>query len=439
MQDEDRTPSYPNYNKRPEGRPQRGRGGYRPHRAFDAERPHHRSGAGEGEREGGGYRSRGGYHPHRSLDRERPRRHLDEAGEGERPRRTREGYRPHRSFDRERPPRAFDGDAPAERPRRPRENPAGRRPFPGNRPRRRPQPSWYPQEPVENNGLTGTGSGENEALSPEQYIFGRNPVSEALASGRAINKVWILERQPGEVRDHRLAELEKAFRERGLPLHWARRQTLDRLTGGAAHQGVVVQLAAQDYVQSSTVLERLQAEGQDGFILILDELQDGHNLGACLRVADAAAVDLIVIPERRSVSLDAYVAKASAGAIEYVPVARETNLTQFVMDLKKAGYWIFGTAMDGSTAYDKADFSGKIALIIGSEGKGMSDKLREHCDFLLSIPMYGRLNSLNASVACGIVCSMAARRRHPETAAPASAGATASGATMESDSELETD
>lgn len=250
------------------------------------------------------------------------------------------------------------------------------------------------------------------AKAEENYIFGRNPVKEAILAGREINKAWILDRQEGRSRDKRLQELERLIKERGLILNYTSRSALDKLADGGVHQGIVIQVAAQDYVDSRELLVSLEKENKPGFILILDEIQDGHNLGACLRVADACAIDLVVIPERRSASLDQFVAKASAGAIEHVPVAREVNLSRFVLDLKECGYWIFGAAGEADQAHFDADFSGKTAIIIGNEGRGIAQKLREHCDILVKIPMYGKLNSLNASVACGIICSEAARQRN---------------------------
>lgn len=249
----------------------------------------------------------------------------------------------------------------------------------------------------------------------ESFLVGRNEVKEALLSQRAINKLWILSPSEGRALDGRLAELRSIARERGIPVLEVKRTVLDRMVKDQIHQGVVAQVAAADYADPETVLASVFDQGRQPFVLILDGLQDGRNLGAALRVAECCGVDLVVIPERRSVSLDQYVAKASAGAIEYVPVARVTNLTQFVEGLKEKGFWIYGTAADGSISFQRADLTGATALVIGSEGKGISAKLKEHCDGLLSIPMWGNLNSLNASVACGIVCWEAARQRHLDT------------------------
>lgn len=244
-----------------------------------------------------------------------------------------------------------------------------------------------------------------------ELLTGRNPVKEALLAGRALNKIWILNPPEGQSRDGRLREIESLAREQRVTLHYSERAAMDRISGGGNHQGVIAQMAAREYADSAAVISAVRDDGREPFILILDGLQDGRNLGAILRVADAAGVDLVVIPERRSVSLDQYVAKASAGAIEYVPVARETNLTRFVLDLKEQGFWVYGTAAEGSKRFDQTDYKGAIAIVIGSEGKGISPKLKEHCDLLLNIPMYGKINSLNASVACGIVTFAASAQR----------------------------
>lgn len=232
-----------------------------------------------------------------------------------------------------------------------------------------------------------------------------------MLADRPLNKIWILNPAEGQSRDGRLREIERLAREKNVTIHYSERAVLDRLSAGGNHQGIIAQAAARAYADSAEVIARVRAEGREPLILILDGLQDGRNLGAILRIADAGGADLVVIPERRSVALDQYVAKASAGAIEYVPVARETNLTRFVLSLKERGFWVYGTAAEGSSRYDRCDYKGAIALVIGSEGKGISEKLKDHCDLLLTIPMQGKINSLNAAVACGIVTFAAAADR----------------------------
>lgn len=268
------------------------------------------------------------------------------------------------------------------------------------------------------------GAAANDRRDRQDQIVGRNPVEEALKAGRPIHKLWVLKSEQG--RDPRLSRIVREAKEQGATIHDVDRAALDRLAGRGAHQGVVAEVAAHAYVDADALLDRLEAAGKAPFVLVLDELQDGHNLGSILRVADAAGVDLVVLPERRSVSLDSYVAKASAGAIEYVPVARVTNLSRFIRELKDRGFWIYGSSLSATQSHRELDYRGKICLLIGNEGKGISEKLQESCDFLMKIPMAGRINSLNASVATGILCfEAAAQRPQPSlTALPAQEAAT---------------
>jgi len=189
------------------------------------------------------------------------------------------------------------------------------------------------------------------------------------------------------------------------------RIALDQMAETHGHQGVIAQVAAHDYVDLDQLIVEIRARGEKPFVLLLDQLQEGYNLGSILRIADAAGVHAVVIPERRSVGLDAAVAKASAGAMEYVPVARVGNLAQTVLKLKEDGFWIAGTDASASIDYHQADWKGDLAVIIGSEGDGMSAMLAKHCDFLVSIPMHGKVNSLNAAVAAGIIVFEAVSQR----------------------------
>ncbi len=246
-------------------------------------------------------------------------------------------------------------------------------------------------------------------------IEGRNPVAEALAAGRSINRAFILEQATGE-----LAALAGRLREEGAIVQFVSRASLDAMATSRAHQGIIVEAAAYQYSDLDTVLADCRDRGQEPFILLLDQIQDAHNLGSILRIADGAGAHAVVILKRRSVPLNAAVAKASAGAIEHVPVCRVNNLTSVILMLKEAGFWIFGTRAGDGLNYREADYSGKIALVIGSEGQGISKKVAEHCDFHLSIPLHGRVNSLNAAVACGIIAfEAAASRRGQETPAQA--------------------
>ncbi|MGI6507659.1 MAG: 23S rRNA (guanosine(2251)-2'-O)-methyltransferase RlmB [Saccharofermentanales bacterium] len=242
-------------------------------------------------------------------------------------------------------------------------------------------------------------------------LEGRNPIAEALEAGRSINKVYALQSARNTRSDTSLARLVAECKERGAVITYVGRTALDAMATSGAHQGIIAEVAPYEYADLTEILSQNERRGIDPFLILLDHIQDAHNLGSILRIADGAGVDAVVIPQRRSVALNAAVAKASAGAVEHVPLCRVVNLSKTILDLKKEGFWIYGTAADGETPYDKADYSGKIALVIGSEGEGISQKLLEHCDFLLTIPLYGKVNSLNAAVASGIIAFAAARQR----------------------------
>lgn len=237
-------------------------------------------------------------------------------------------------------------------------------------------------------------------------IYGRNPVIEALKSGTEINRVYIAKGAKHQVID----DIYKLARERQIPVAQVERKKLDQLFPGKNHQGVYASVAEMAYVAWEDILGRAREKGESPLVLVLDELEDPHNLGAILRNADAFGVHGVIIPKRRSVSLTGTVAKAAAGALQYVPVARVANIAQTLKALKKEGLWICGTAMDGQTIY-QAPLSGPLAIVIGSEGNGMRKLVAEQCDFTVSIPMKGQINSLNASVATGIVLSEVVRRQ----------------------------
>ncbi len=238
-------------------------------------------------------------------------------------------------------------------------------------------------------------------------IEGRNPVAEALAAGRSINRVLVLEKARGD-----LALLADRCRQQGAVVDYVNRAVLDRMALTRAHQGIIAEVAPYAYTPLDDILQTCDEENRTPLLLLLDHIQDANNLGSILRIADGAGVDAVVIPKRRSVPLNAAVAKASAGAVEHVPLCRVNNLTQTILMLKEQGFWIFGTAAKAGLCYKEADYAGKLALVVGSEGQGMSQKISEHCDFLLSIPLRGRVNSLNAAVACGIIVFEAAARRN---------------------------
>lgn len=249
---------------------------------------------------------------------------------------------------------------------------------------------------------------EPEAGSPDR-LEGRNPILEALRAGRAINKLWILKRTDRQ--DPLLTRIAAQAREAGAVVMETDRAALDLMAQSHGHQGVIAQVASHTYVDLDDCIDQIEAQGETPFLVLLDSIQDSYNLGSVLRIADSAGVHAVVITERRSVGLDSAVAKASAGAIEYVPVARVGNLTQTVMHLKERGFWIAGTDAQASQTYAQADWKGPLAIITGSEGQGISPGLLKHCDFLVSIPMHGQVNSLNAAVATGIIVFEAARQR----------------------------
>ncbi len=240
-------------------------------------------------------------------------------------------------------------------------------------------------------------------------LEGRNAIQEALRSGRTIHKLWVQKRQ--QKPDPVLARLIGQVEQTGAPVLEVDRQVLDQMAQTQAHQGIIAQVAAHDYVSLPDLLAAAQAQAEQPFLLVLDEIQDSYNLGAILRVADAAGVHGVIIPRRRSVGLSAVVAKASAGAMEHVPVCRVNNISQTLDQLKAQGFWITGTDADAPQHYQDADWTGALAILVGSEGSGISPALKKHCDVLVSIPMKGRVNSLNAAVATAVVVFEAVRQR----------------------------
>lgn len=248
---------------------------------------------------------------------------------------------------------------------------------------------------------------ENERR--EDYIVGRNAVTEALRSGRSIDSVMVAR---GE-RTGSIGAIIAKCRDAGIPVKETDIRKLDTLAQN--HQGVIAVAACKEYAELDDLFSLAQERGEPPFFIILDELEDPHNLGAILRTAEAAGAHGVIVPRRRSVGLTGTVYKASAGAVEYVPVARVTNITDTIKELKSRGVWVYGLDMDGQT-WCESDLTGAMALVVGSEGRGISRLVRENCDFVLSLPMNGKINSLNASVACGIVLYEAARQRRGITA-----------------------
>ena len=243
--------------------------------------------------------------------------------------------------------------------------------------------------------------------APENMLEGRNAVTEALSAGRTIDKLFVAD---GDT-DRALARICAMAKQAGAVVVPTDRRKLDYMSATGAHQGVIAMVAAHDYASIDDILKKAQDAGEPPLIVICDELSDPHNLGAIIRTAECAGAHGIIIPKRRSVGLTAVVGKASAGALEYMPVARVSNITAAIDTLKKAGVWVYGTAAEGDTALYKADLKSAAAIVIGNEGEGMSRLVSERCDFKVSIPMKGSISSLNASAAAAIMLYEAVRQR----------------------------
>ena len=250
---------------------------------------------------------------------------------------------------------------------------------------------------------------KKNALTAEAdgVIEGRNAVIEALRAGENIDKIFI---QKGET-DKTLGHIASKARAAGIVVVDADKRKLDGMSRTHAHQGVIALAAMREYVNVEDILAKAAEKGENPLIVICDEISDPHNLGAIIRTAECAGAHGVIIPKRRSAGLTAIVAKTSAGAVSYMPVARVANIPSLLKDLKKQGVWVFGTAAKGTTNLYEADLKGSAAIVIGSEGDGMTRLAEENCDFLVSIPMKGKINSLNASAAAAILLYEAVRQR----------------------------
>lgn len=237
-------------------------------------------------------------------------------------------------------------------------------------------------------------------------IEGRNAVLEAFRSGRPIDKLFVLDGcQDGPVRT-----IVREAKKHDTVIQFVERERLSQLSETGKHQGVIAFAAAYEYAEVEDMLELARKKGEDPFIVLLDNIEDPHNLGAIIRTANLAGAHGVIIPKRRAVGLTATVARTSAGALNYTPVARVTNLKKTVEDLKKQGLWFVCADMDGTVMYD-LDLKGPIGLVIGNEGEGVSRLMKENCDFVAGIPMKGDIDSLNASVAAGVLAYEIVRQR----------------------------
>ncbi len=237
-------------------------------------------------------------------------------------------------------------------------------------------------------------------------IAGRNAVNEALRAGRTIDSLYV---QRGE-RSNALQAIIMKAKDAGAAIKEADPVKLSHLCGGANHQGVVAIAAVKEYATVDDLFRLAEERNEPPFFIVCDELEDPHNLGAVIRTAECAGAHGVIIPKRRNVGLTYAVGKASAGAVEYLPVARVGNLASLLEDLKARGLWVYAADMDGSP-WCQTDFTGPTALVIGSEGKGVGRLVKEKADFVISLPLKGNINSLNASVAAGILCYEVARQR----------------------------
>lgn len=245
---------------------------------------------------------------------------------------------------------------------------------------------------------------ENER--ERDVIAGRNAVTEALKAGRPIDSILV---RRGE-KNGSVSSILRMAKQAGIPVKEVDSRKLDGMCGDENHQGVIAIAAVHAFSEVEDIFALAESRNEPPFILVCDEIADPHNLGAILRTAECAGAHGVVIPKRRSVGLTAAVGKASAGAVEYVPVACVTNIAVFLEEIKARGVWVYAADMDG-TDWCQTDFSGPAALVVGSEGFGVSRLVKEKSDFIVSLPMKGRINSLNASVACGVLCYEIARQR----------------------------
>ena len=243
-------------------------------------------------------------------------------------------------------------------------------------------------------------------------IYGINAVTEALKSrGRAIDYVAVAR----ERHDQRMQKIIADCRAQGVAVRSTPRDELDRMAHTNSHQGVVAITSEKEYAAADDLLA--QRRGPHAFIVVLDGVEDPHNLGAIIRTADAAGADGVVIPERRAASVTGTVAKASAGATEHLPIAKVTNISRTLEDLKRSNVWTVGLDERGDRSYDQVDYNMDCALVLGAEGKGLHEHVRKHCDFVVKIPMYGQVPSLNVSVAAGVVMYEVARQRQNQNLA----------------------
>ena len=242
----------------------------------------------------------------------------------------------------------------------------------------------------------------------ESIIEGRNAVIEAIRSGQSIDRLFVLD----GCHDGPVSTIKREARKRDIPVFYVEKKRLDDISEDGKHQGVIAYAAAYEYAEVSDILKAARDKNEDPFIILLDGVEDPHNLGAIIRTANLAGAHGVIIPKNRAATLTATVAKTSAGALNYTPVARVTNLTRCIEDLKKEGIWFVCADMEGKVMYEQ-NLTGPIGLVMGSEGSGVSRLVKQACDLTASIPMKGDIDSLNVSVAAGVLCYEIVRQRQP--------------------------
>lgn len=240
----------------------------------------------------------------------------------------------------------------------------------------------------------------------EFVIEGRNAVIEAFRAGKTIDKLFVLE----HCKEGSMNTVLREAKKQGTVINYVKRERLDQMSGTGKHQGVIAYIAAYEYGSVEDILKKAEDKGEQPFVIILDDIEDPHNLGAIIRTANLAGAHGVIIPKHRASGLTATVVKASAGAINYTPVAKVTNISKTIEELKEKGLWFVCADMDGTTMYD-LDLKGPIGLVIGNEGKGVSRLVKEKCDFIAKVPMFGDIDSLNASVAAGVLAYEIVRQR----------------------------
>jgi len=263
---------------------------------------------------------------------------------------------------------------------------------------------------TDNKNVTTDAAGDNqveEQSSSNLIIEGRNAINEALKAERSIDKLFVQDQISNE---GPLKSIIAIARKRGIVIHFESKDKMDQRSIGHKHQGIIAYVAAYDYVSIDDILEKAKLKNEHPFIMILDGVEDPHNLGAIIRTANITGMHGVIIPKRRAVGLTETVVKTSAGAIEYTPVCKVTNIVQTMQELKDKGLWIVGADMDGQMMY-QIDMKGPLAIVVGGEGSGLSKLVKEKCDFIAQIPMKGDISSLNASVASGVLMYEALRQR----------------------------